>query len=112
MIKIKILEDSIRNEYTIDITGHAGYAEKGKDIVCSAVSVIFYMVASYLEKQRSNLTDVITDNKSVLYVKEVNFPESFALDIASEGFDMIAKTYPDHVSVERRVLCGKPSERS
>jgi uncharacterized protein YsxB (DUF464 family) len=30
------------NEYELTIEGHAGHDEKGKDIVCSAISILFY----------------------------------------------------------------------
>lgn len=34
----------------IDVQGHAGYAEEGKDIICSAVSAIMYTAAGALEE--------------------------------------------------------------
>ncbi len=39
MINIKIIKKN-SNLVDIEITGHSGYAESGKDIVCSAVSSI------------------------------------------------------------------------
>ena len=30
------------NTYELEITGHAGHDVKGKDIVCAAVSTLFY----------------------------------------------------------------------
>ena len=35
-------------EYSIKAKGHADYDEKGKDIVCSAVSILFYTLAQTL----------------------------------------------------------------
>lgn len=43
MIKI------IRKENEITIIGHSGYAEKGKDIVCCAVSVLTDSLVRYLK---------------------------------------------------------------
>lgn len=35
------------DEIKIDMSGHAGFAEKGNDIVCSAISTIEYIITSY-----------------------------------------------------------------
>lgn len=32
-------------ELSLSVEGHAGQAEKGKDIVCAAVSILFYTLA-------------------------------------------------------------------
>ncbi|MBQ7863803.1 MAG: ribosomal-processing cysteine protease Prp [Lachnospiraceae bacterium] len=46
MIEIKFKP----KELELSVTGHAGAAEKGKDIVCSAVSALFYaLVQSVIE---------------------------------------------------------------
>lgn len=37
-----------RCDNTIEITGHAGYGKKGKDIVCSAVSILTYTLLTNL----------------------------------------------------------------
>lgn len=37
-------------ELSLTMKGHAGYAEEGKDIVCAAVSILFYTLAEALEK--------------------------------------------------------------
>ena len=50
MIQVNILRD--RNEVVkgIDINGHAGYAEYGQDIICSAVSVLALNMANSVEQ--------------------------------------------------------------
>jgi uncharacterized protein YsxB (DUF464 family) len=49
MIKIMIIDDG-KNNRAISLTGHAGYAEHGKDIVCAAVSTIFQLCTMGLRK--------------------------------------------------------------
>lgn len=44
-------------QYKVEIKGHAGYAEVGKDIVCSAVSILFYTLAECLTNSRDELVD-------------------------------------------------------
>ena len=41
MIEIKFNPKELR----LSVEGHAGQAEKGKDIVCAAVSILFYTLA-------------------------------------------------------------------
>ena len=41
--------------YELEITGHAGQAEKGEDIICSAVSMLFYTLADSLNKSEGML---------------------------------------------------------
>lgn len=40
MIKIKIFRDNAKNICSFEVSGHAGFAKKGADIICSAVSAL------------------------------------------------------------------------
>lgn len=52
MIKAKFYKDSQGNLSGFDISGHAGYAEEGSDIICAAVSAIAYTAVGYfVEKE-------------------------------------------------------------
>lgn len=42
-------------ELELTITGHAEQAEKGKDIVCSAVSILAYTLARAIEESKDML---------------------------------------------------------
>ena len=50
MIKIVIRKEPTGSINSLDIKGHSGYAEAGKDIICSAVSATAYMAAGALEE--------------------------------------------------------------
>ncbi len=49
MIKVVIKRDVSGSIKSMNVDGHAGYAEKGQDIICSAVSVTAYTAAGALE---------------------------------------------------------------
>lgn len=51
MIKVIIFRDTQEALVGFDISGHAGYAEKGKDIVCAAVSFLATTTVNSLEEQ-------------------------------------------------------------
>ena len=38
-----------KEKFELNVVGHAGYAEHGKDIVCAAVSVIVGMLVNEIE---------------------------------------------------------------
>lgn len=44
-------------ELKLMIKGHAGAAEKGKDIVCSAISILAYQLAYAVEESRDMLEE-------------------------------------------------------
>lgn len=51
---ITVIADRI--EYSISIEGHAGYcSEKGKDIVCAAVSILYYTFCMMLTESEDKL---------------------------------------------------------
>ena len=50
MIKATVFRDSDQVYRGIDIAGHAGYAESGQDIICSAVSVLALNMANSVEQ--------------------------------------------------------------
>ena len=43
--------------YTIDINGHAEHGKKGEDIVCSAISTLFYTLAESLYQSKGMLSE-------------------------------------------------------
>ncbi len=53
MIEIKFMPKELK----LSVTGHAGYAEKGKDIVCSAVSALFYTLAQAIVNSKDLLEE-------------------------------------------------------
>ncbi len=50
MIKVRIVRNQEGFIREFDITGHAGYAKSGSDIVCAAVSAIAYTAVGALEE--------------------------------------------------------------
>ena len=97
MIKIKVNKDSI------SIIGHAGYAEYGKDIVCSAVSSIvmcsieaiatFDQTAINVNQAKDKL-DIIINKEDEITSKLINN----MLNCLKE----IEKQYPKNIQINDR----------
>lgn len=89
-----------RKTDSITIRGHANYAEHGRDIVCSAVSVLVQTLIQAVE----NLTaDKITYDMSPGKV-DIKFwclsdPSKVLIDAFFIGIEGIAKAHPENVRV-------------
>lgn len=79
MIQVIIQRDKSKLVRGIEITGHAGYAEYGQDVICAAVSVLALNMANSVEQ--------FTDDHFEGSVAEDggNFTFSFPDSISSES---------------------------
>lgn len=91
-----------QSAHSISITGHANYAEPGKDIVCAAVSTLALTLMYSI--------DELTDD----YIKSVSEPgnmniEFITLSDGSKllvesfmlGVQAMAENYPENIIVEK-----------
>ncbi|MEE1047773.1 MAG: ribosomal-processing cysteine protease Prp [Clostridia bacterium] len=80
----------------VEIKGHSGYAEMGKDIVCAGVSALFYAFSGYLEEK-----ECLTFEKSEAGRAVIMFTDEGkeGLLMFTEGVNRIAKAYPKFVKV-------------
>jgi uncharacterized protein YsxB (DUF464 family) len=49
MIKVKYAYDKDKRECSLLVKGHAGQAEKGKDIICASASILAYTIAQVIK---------------------------------------------------------------
>lgn len=91
-----------KNTHSISITGHANYAEPGKDIVCAAVSTLALTLMYSI--------DELTDD----YIKSVSEPGYMRIDFLTLsdgskllidsfmlGVQAMAENYPENIIVEK-----------
>jgi uncharacterized protein YsxB (DUF464 family) len=95
MIRINYCRDV--DWHRLSVTGHAGYAEAGKDIVCAGVSAITFALLGYLN-QEANVECQYSDGEiSVDCVGGENVKAAFSMALA--GYTQMAEEYPKHVAV-------------
>ncbi|WP_238727280.1 ribosomal-processing cysteine protease Prp [Diplocloster modestus] len=84
----------------IIVGGHAGYAEPGKDIVCSAVSVLIQTLVKSIQSLIGSIP-VYALNTGAFIIETENLSEAAALLIDSFfiGICLIANEYPDYVRI-------------
>lgn len=86
---------SFTSDVGLEVIGHANYAPKGKDIVCSAVSTLvqhtIYNAESYVKSNEDgNYTVVFNTSDRDTYVLLKSFERSIK---------QLAKQYPDYIKV-------------
>lgn len=99
---IKIVAMKQHQRYSLRIKGHAGFS-KGKDIVCAAVSALYYALAETAQK-----------DEGVYFIKrcesdgsgEIEFTggksTEGAFKMALEGFSLLEKNFPKNVKLYER----------
>ena len=89
----------------LEINGHAGHGKKGKDIVCSAISTLFYTLGEALYESAEMLEEapIFKDEEGEGYLACTPKAEC-AGTIARTywtvlvGMEMVARQYPKNVS--------------
>lgn len=86
---------------SITVCGHAGYAEHGKDIVCSAVSTLTQTLIASLEELTEDEFSYQAEAGNVNIVFEKDLSEDAHLLIKSFfiGASGVAGAYPDNVKI-------------
>lgn len=92
-----MIEVRIRPE-RIEISGHAGYAEPGKDIVCAGVTALTQTLIQSIE----NLTDDkieyrISPGKAEIEYRNLSEKSKTLVDSFFIGICLIAEEFPEYV---------------
>ena len=94
MIKIKYTKDSL------ELTGHAGYANYGKDIVCASVSTLVVCSINNMKSIDKDSVDYKDDgNKITIKVFNNNYSE-IIFDNLIQMLEELAKDYPKNIKIE------------
>lgn len=107
---ITIKTESEDGRYRIELEGHAGYAEIGRDIVCAGISTLYYtMLNRMIEVQEQTLSAYVSYNGvpemdrsyiEVIY-DDVIAPEMRIIwDTLMVGFRMMADQYSRWVKLK------------
>jgi uncharacterized protein YsxB (DUF464 family) len=103
MIKVTFNPDKLK----LQVKGHADHGKKGEDIVCAAVSTLFYTLGEALWESRDMLQEPpnITDDNGYGFIICKPKPE-YEGNIARTywtilvGFELIAKNYAKNLKIE------------
>ena len=109
MIKAIFKREKDADAIILKVEGHAGQAEHGHDIVCSAASILTYTIAQYLHyiNERGGLQKkphIVLNNGDALIVArptEKYMGEVLnAFFVAEVGFSLLSQNYPQFVELK------------
>lgn len=101
MIAITVQQDRIT------VSGHAEYAEHGRDIVCAAISTLTQNLIASIE----NLTEdkiIYSVNPGMVDICYRDLSEASQLLVSSFliGVDQVAEAYPDYINIINGMAWG------
>ena len=97
MIDINVQKDRIT------VSGHAEYAEPGKDIVCAAISTLTQvLIASVEELTAAKIKTAVTSGYTDIVIEESTERAQVLIDSFFIGCQMVADQYPEYVRVTKR----------
>lgn len=96
MIKIHFLTNQQKQIVAFSINGHAGYAVKGSDIVCSAVSFLSLAITNHLVG-----ASIQQNENGCLVVTHIPFTigNITLVEALQDGLVQLARQYPKHVQI-------------
>lgn len=97
---IQVIYNEVEDAMILRAEGHAGYAEKGKDIVCAAVSVLMQTLACSVGTCMGN------DGKGFSVVCKKSNDDIAKFELVTDGLALLQREYPENVryinSTERK----------
>lgn len=95
MIAVSIRKDGIK------ISGHANYAEAGKDIVCAGVTTLTQTLIRSMENlTRDEIEYEISPGRADIHCGDLSEAGKLLVDSFFIGICLIADEFPDHVRIE------------
>ena len=84
----------------IEINGHAGYARRGRDIVCAAVSALYWTFkASVDELAEDEIKAEKTADMIVIEYKNLSANAQLLMSSFFIGLSRLARDYPNNVKL-------------
>lgn len=95
MIAVSVRKDGI------EISGHAGYAEAGKDIVCAGVTALTQTLIRSLEGLTSDeIKYEISPGRAAIHYRNLSEEGKLLVDSFFIGVCQITNEFPEYVRIE------------
>lgn len=94
MIEVSVWKDGIT------VSGHAGYAEAGKDIVCAGVtSLVQGLIRSIEDLTSDQIQYDISPGRADIYFKDLSEEGKLLVDSFFLGICLIADDFPGYIKL-------------
>ena len=95
MIAVCVREDRIT------VSGHAGFAEAGKDIVCAGVTALIQtLIKSIGDLTEDKIEYEISPGRADIHYRNLSEKGKLLVDSFFIGICLIVNEFPDHVRIE------------
>lgn len=87
--------------HSLAVNGHAGYAEKGADIVCAGVSALVQALIGWIENNPCEVECISVDDNigEVIICCDGGEEIAAVFYMTAIGLEQIANVYPDYVQI-------------
>ena len=104
----KVFYREYYDHYLLILEGHSGFSEKGKDIVCSAVSILIYTLLNMLKDEESDKhlkirREIINDGYFCVEIEPFDFSKERTkgiIDTVIMWLSLLNDEYPENVKLE------------
>lgn len=93
-----------QNEATIEVKGHADYAQAGCDIVCASISTACIITANLIEKLNLgyNILDLVCEEGYFrLQIKTTDATSKGIFENLEDALEDISKQYPKSIKMKK-----------
>lgn len=97
MIRAHILRDEGAQQ--IVVSGHAGYADHGHDIICAAVSILNDTLAN-VTADDAYMIQIEDGFAHIYFIGPENERRKAILDTIQTGYELLADSYPEYVRID------------
>ena len=109
MTTVTVFDDISGDHKRFEISGHAGWAEKGEDIVCAAISTLSITTVNAIESfvLKEGEYEEYADAETGLItfeLKKTDHDTQLLIDAMLLGFKELAEKYPKYVRLEEIVM--------
>lgn len=95
MIVVRVREDGVT------VSGHAGYAETGKDIVCAGVTALTQtLIKSIADLTEDKIKYEVSLGRADIYYGDLSEAGKLLIDSFFIGICHIADEFPDYIRIE------------
>lgn len=90
--------------YMMEIDGHAGAGEPGRDIVCAAETILMRALVAAVMDERTKLRPAVRTRSGYARIQCAPTPRARAtcrtmMRTVYTGYELLAQRYPEHVKV-------------
>ena len=98
---ILINQKEEKGKITISLSGHAGYAPRGQDIVCAGVSALFFcLIESLSQISNCKIKEIKENDLETLELTNNDYNSRVLIQSFMIGCMLLANTYPDNIKID------------